>query len=62
MDEWSNFPRERQRLFDLIETTKANGVILLSGNVHFTEISRTQIYRFDPDTATGVYVERNDAR
>lgn len=36
------FPRERQRLFDLIETTKANGVILLSGNVHFAEISKVQ--------------------
>ena len=47
MDEWGNFPRERQRLFDLIETTKANGVILLSGNVHFTEISKTLISRID---------------
>lgn len=40
MDEWGNFPRERQRLFDLIETSKANGVILLSGNVHFAELSK----------------------
>ena len=38
MDEWGNFPRERQRLINLIG--KANGVILLSGNVHFAEISR----------------------
>jgi alkaline phosphatase D len=40
-DAWGNFPRERQRLFDLIATTKANGVIVLSGDVHFSEISRT---------------------
>ena len=40
MDEWGNFPLERQRLFDLIEETKANGTILLSGNVHFAELSR----------------------
>lgn len=39
MDEWGCFPHERQRLFDLIQVTKANGVILLSGNVHFAEIS-----------------------
>jgi len=39
MDEWGNFPLERQRLFDLISKTNANGVILLSGNVHFAELS-----------------------
>jgi alkaline phosphatase D len=40
-DAWGNFPRERQRLFDLIGTTAANGVIFLSGDVHFSEISQT---------------------
>ena len=40
MDEWGNFPLERQRLFDLVAKTNANGVILLSGNVHFAELSR----------------------
>jgi alkaline phosphatase D len=40
MDEWGNYPLERQRLFNLIKKTKANGVIILSGNVHFTEISK----------------------
>ena len=38
MDEWGNFPRERRRLLDLAGET--NGVVLLSGNVHFAEISR----------------------
>jgi alkaline phosphatase D len=42
MDEWGCFPHERRRLFDLIWATKANGVILLSGNVHFAEISRVE--------------------
>jgi alkaline phosphatase D len=37
---WSNLPRERQRLLDLITSTKANGVILLSGDRHWSEISR----------------------
>ncbi|MGR8920204.1 MAG: alkaline phosphatase D family protein [Gammaproteobacteria bacterium] len=40
MDEWGVFPRERQRLFDLIGETGAKGVLLLSGNVHFSEVSR----------------------
>lgn len=40
MDEWGAFPRERQRLFDLIDSTGARGVLLLSGNVHFAEVSR----------------------
>lgn len=41
MDEWGNYPHERQRLFDLIEKTGAEGVVLLTGNVHFSELSRT---------------------
>lgn len=40
MDEWGNYPLERERLFELIRTTGANGVLILSGNVHFTEISQ----------------------
>jgi alkaline phosphatase D len=40
-DAWGNFPLERQKLFKLIEKTKANGIILLSGDVHFSEISQT---------------------
>jgi alkaline phosphatase D len=38
-DAWGNFPLERQRLFDLIGETGASGVIFLSGDVHFSEIS-----------------------
>jgi len=41
MDEWGNYPHERRRLFDLIGATEAEGVVLLSGNVHFAEISQT---------------------
>jgi alkaline phosphatase D len=43
MDEWGNYPLERQRLFNLIKNTAAQGVIILSGNVHFSEISKTNI-------------------
>jgi alkaline phosphatase D len=40
-DAWGNFPLERQRLFDLIGEAGANGVIFLSGDVHFSEISQS---------------------
>jgi alkaline phosphatase D len=40
-ESWGNYPGERQRLYELIESTRARGVILLSGDVHFSEISRT---------------------
>ena len=46
MDEWGNYPLERKRLFDLIRKTKANGVIVLSGNVHFTEISQLKSFHY----------------
>ena len=42
MDEWGNYPFERRRLFDVIERTGASGVVLLSGNVHFAELSKTR--------------------
>lgn len=37
---WANFPLERQRLVDLLRTRRANGVVLLSGDMHYGEISR----------------------
>lgn len=38
-EKWANFPRERQRLLDLLGSTRANGVIVLSGDRHLAEIS-----------------------
>jgi alkaline phosphatase D len=38
-EKWGNFPRELQRLFDLLRKTEASGVILLSGDRHLGEIS-----------------------
>ena len=37
---WGNFPHERQRLYNLIAYTQANGVLLLSGDRHLMEISK----------------------
>ncbi len=36
---WANLPHERQRLFDLIGETRANGLIILSGDRHWAELS-----------------------
>ncbi len=40
-EKWNNFPRERQRLFDLIDRTAGKEpVVLLSGDRHTAEISK----------------------
>ncbi len=39
-EKWMNFPRERDRLFQLLRDTKAAGVVLLSGDRHFGELSQ----------------------
>jgi alkaline phosphatase D len=62
MDEWGNYPLERERLLDLIGRTGAEGVILLSGNVHFSELSRTEegsypLYEFTSSGLTHVNEE-----
>ncbi len=40
---WANFPHEQQRMIDLIKKTKANGVIFISGDVHYAEISKLSV-------------------
>ena len=37
---WGNFPRERDRLYQLIDDTNASGLIAISGDRHLMEISR----------------------
>ena len=39
-ESWTNVPHERQRMIDLIESTQANGVLFISGDVHWGEISK----------------------
>lgn len=39
---WANFPHEQKRMLDLIKKTKANGVIFITGDVHYAEISKLQ--------------------
>lgn len=37
---WENFPKERERLYRLLNKTEASGVILLTGDSHRSEFSR----------------------
>lgn len=37
---WSNIPHERERLFRLIDKTRANGVVIISGDRHWAELSK----------------------
>jgi alkaline phosphatase D len=39
-EKWADFPRARQRLFDLVARSRARNVIFLSGDRHLGEISR----------------------
>jgi alkaline phosphatase D len=41
-EKWSNFPSERRRLLDLIASTGAPGVVLLSGDRHLSELARLE--------------------
>ncbi len=36
---WANFPHEQRRMLELIKSTRANGVIFITGDVHYAEIS-----------------------
>jgi alkaline phosphatase D len=38
-EKWMNFPHERERLFALLRDTKAGGVVILSGDRHFADLS-----------------------
>ena len=54
---WANFPLEQQRMADVIARTQANGVVFLSGDVHYSELSRHQFpgcYPIYDCTASGI--------
>lgn len=39
-ESWANFPYNRNRLFSLIKKHKVNGVIVISGDTHWGEVSK----------------------
>lgn len=40
---WANFPHEQKRFLELIKKTKANGVLFITGDVHYAEISKLEV-------------------
>ena len=40
---WVGFARDHQRLIDLIRRTNANGVVFLSGDTHYAELSKLDV-------------------
>lgn len=54
---WANFPHEQRKMLELIKSTRANGVIFLTGDVHYAEISRLEepgLYPIYDITASGI--------
>lgn len=37
---WANFPLEQQKMYDLIASTQASGVVFISGDVHYSEFAK----------------------
>ena len=58
---WANMPGEKQRMLDLLKTTKANGVLFISGDRHWAELSRMErpgdypLYDFTSSALTEVH-------
>lgn len=56
-ESWTNVPHERRRLIETIQSTRANGVVFISGDVHWGEISRQDMvggYPLYDVTASGI--------
>jgi len=56
-ESWTNFPFEQQRMIDLIQRTKANGAVFITGDVHWGEISKRPVdggYDLIDITASGI--------
>jgi len=56
-ESWTLIPAERRRMVQLIRDTSANGVVFISGDVHWGEINRQQaagLYPLHDVTASGI--------
>jgi len=56
-ESWTNVPAERRRMIDLIGETRADGVVFISGDVHWGEINRQRVaggYPLYDVTASGI--------
>lgn len=69
-ESWANFPHERQRFVELVKKTRASGVMFITGDVHYAEISRLDIKDLYPIydvtssglTETWLFATPNDNR
>lgn len=54
---WANFPHEQKRFLDLVKKTKASGVMFITGDVHYGEVSKLvekDMYPIYDVTASGI--------
>ena len=54
---WANFPVEQMKMFDLIKETHAEGVLFISGDVHYAELSmqkKPDMYPIYDMTSSGI--------
>lgn len=59
-ESWTNFPSEVRKMVDLIKETQANGVVFISGDVHWGELSILKAdgcYPLHDLTASGINQE-----
>jgi len=54
---WANFPHEQKRMLELIKKAKASGVLFISGDVHYAELSKLNepdLYPIYDVTSSGI--------
>ena len=59
-ESWTNLPLEQQRMIQAIRGAKANGVVFISGDVHWGEISKREfddVYPLFDVTASGLTMD-----
>ncbi|MBN2894673.1 MAG: alkaline phosphatase family protein [Campylobacterales bacterium] len=62
-ESWANFPKERERLLSLIASTRAEHVVMLSGDTHWAELSHlhdSRSYGLWELTSSGLSEEWSD--
>lgn len=47
-ERWGHFPKEKQKLLDLIVKTKPKNLVILSGDRHFASVSKVDLPSFGP--------------
>jgi alkaline phosphatase D len=59
-ESWTNLPTQQQKMFETIRNAKANGVVFVSGDVHWGEISKREfegLYSIYDVTASGLTMD-----